>query len=215
MSLHFRRMHTTHTPPTHTHHPPPIALAHSTPIRIWNTRTGARGVARTDTARDPHAPFVVCPCVAFMARFVVVQVARQHHTTVATSRLALYVQSIFSLMASLLSVNAPLDVPMCPPCTADGACGTRTPTHKQRAAHTRRDFAGCLLWPEPWGSRPMSVRHRKEGPLAFPKRPSCRLYDENWSFYTRRRGCGGFAGTQHERGGRRVGSDFPRPVSPM
>ena len=137
-----------------------------------------------------------------------------HHRR-GPSRLALYVQSIFSLMASLLSVNAPLDVPMCPPCAADGACGNRTPTHTQRAAHTRQDFTGRLLWPEPWGSRPMSVRHRKEGTLAFPKRPSCRLYDENWSFNTRRRGCGGFAGTLHERGGRWVGSDFPRPVSPM
>ena len=53
------RAHYKHT--THTQTPPPSyrALAHSTPIRIWNTRTGARGVARTDTARDPHAPFVV------------------------------------------------------------------------------------------------------------------------------------------------------------
>lgn len=42
-------------------------------------------------------------------------------------------------------------------------------------------FTGRLLWPETLGSRPMGVGHRKEGTLAFPKRPSCRLYDENWS----------------------------------
>ena len=141
--------HYQHTTHTHKRHPPPIAHARIPPQSEFGIQGRERGAWHGRTLRAIRMPPLLSLRRLHGAFCGRAGLQTAPHDRREPSRLALYVQSIFSLMASLLSVNAPLDVPMCPPCTADGACGTRTPTHTRNAPHTGISlaaFCGPSLW---------------------------------------------------------------------
>ena len=145
---HAHYQHTTHT---HKRHPPPIAHARIPPQSEFGIQGRERGAWHGRTLRAIRMPPLLSLRRLHGAFCGRAGLQTAPHDRREPSRLALYVQSIFSLMASLLSVNAPLDVPMCPPCTADGACGTRTPTHTRNAPRTHTGislaaFCGPSLW---------------------------------------------------------------------